>query len=190
MQDLLENVFKILTTIAGIFYFGLALLLARTIGYRGIGFKFETNNESCKDCLAEPIETGKKVFGKEIKFNIKKNTIFIIWLSFVLGCAFIGNSLTGYLDILTSIDWIGAIISLGIIACIILNAILLVKIIDKLNKKEPEGCLQSCTEHFKLNLIDIFSKIKIASFTLVAIISLSTIVILFAPKTFKKMGKK
>lgn len=195
MQELLENVFKILTTIVGLVYFGIAIILARTIGYKGLGFKIspkDDNDQSnydpklCSDCIeGKEKEHRINIFGRSIKFNIKKNTIFIIWISFILGCLFIGNSLTGYLDFLTSIDIIGKIISLGIIFFISINSYLLYQIIRNLKK-----CHEDCKTQFQFDMMSLLNKVKTTSFTFIGIVVLATVIILFAPKTFKKIGKK
>jgi hypothetical protein len=199
MQELLENIFKILTTIVGLVYFGISIILARTIGYKGLGFKISPKDHNdnsnydpkvCSDCI-EGKGKGKEnkhrinIFGRSIKFNIKKNTIFIIWISFILGCLFIGNSLTGYLDFLTSIDIIGKIISLGIIFFISINSYLLYQIIRNLKK-----CHDACETQFQFDMMSLLNKVKTTSFTFIGIVVLATVVILFAPKTFKKIGKK
>ena len=46
MQELLENIFKILTTIVGLVYFGISIILARTIGYKGLGFEISPTDDN------------------------------------------------------------------------------------------------------------------------------------------------
>lgn len=191
MQELLENIFKILTTIVGLVYFSIAIILARTIGYKTLGFKISSDNdpnEQCKDCISgekEGIQHEIKIFGKSIKFNLKNNTIFIIWISFILGCLFIGNSLTGYLDFLTEIDIIGKLISWAIIFFIGINSYLLYQIIKNLN-----NCNNNCKTHFEFNLTNFLNKVNITSFAFIGIVVLVTVIVLFAPKTFNKIRKK
>jgi hypothetical protein len=195
MLELLENLFPVLVTIIGLFYILVALLVARAIGYKGLGFSIsEVNNnnipenskyESCNACLSNDHKNEKSnILFKH--FNIEKNAKIVIWLSFILGCLFLGNQITGYLDFLTSFDLFGKIIIGGIFFAVGINARLLIKILNKIR----DNCTDVCQEQFKIDLIKGFKDIKATSFVIYIFITLVTFFVLFGQKTIKKISKK
>lgn len=206
MLELLENLFPVLVTIIGLFYILVALLVARAIGYKGLGFSInEVNNnnnipennipennisenneyESCEACLSDDHKNEKSnILFKH--FNIEKNAKIVIWLSFILGCLFLGNQITGYLDFLTSFDLIGKIIIGGIFFAVGVNARLLIKILNKIKN----NCTDICQEQFKIDLIKSFKDIKATSFVIYIFITLVSFFVLFGQKTIKKISKK
>ena len=186
MIELLENLFPVLITIIGIFYISIALILARAIGYKGLGFKIGSDiDDTCKNCLDKSYSNSKSnILFK--KFNIKNNAIITIWLSFILGCLFLVNQITGYLDFLTSISIIGKLIIFIIFVAVGINARLLIKILKIIKKK----CKEDCNEHFKINLIKLSDKIDYTSIYIYIIIVFITFFILFGQKALKKVSKK
>jgi len=214
MLELLENLFPVLITVIGLFYILIALLVARAVGYNGLGFKLKeistptstptpastststststfTNTNTinkfstCNECLDYKHKNEKSnILFKH--FNIKKNAKIVIWLSFILGCLFLGNQITGYLDFLTSFDLFGKIIIGGIFFAVGVNARLLIKILNKIKN----NCANICQEQFKIDLIKSFKDIKATSFVIYIFITLVSFFVLFGQKTIKKISKK
>lgn len=211
MLELLENLFPVLITVIGLFYIIIALLVARAIGYKGLGFKLKeistptstptptststststftnTNNNkfsTCNECLDYKHKNKKSnILFKH--FNIKKNAIIVIWLSFILGCLFLGNQITGYLDFLTSIDLIGKLIVTVIFFAVGVNARLLIKIFDRIKN----DCETICEEHFRIDLIKSFKDIKATSFVIYIILTFTSFFVLFGKKAIKKVSTK
>ena len=229
MLELLENLFPILITIIGLFYILMSLLVARAIGYKGLGFNINSStlsttpspsttpttttsttpsttqsttlegekftdeptttttpqDETCDDCLSKEYDNKKSnlIFKQ---FNIKKNAKIVVWMSFILGCLFLGNQITGYLDFLTSINLIGKIIISIIFIGVGVNARLLIKIFDKIKK----NCSKQCNDHLKIDLLESFKKIKATSFVVYSILFFASFFVLFGQKAIKKVSKK
>ena len=221
MLELLENLFPILVTIIGLFYILMSLLVARAIGYKGLGFNINSStpsttpspspsttpsttlegenftdettttttttpqDETCDDCLSKEYDNKKSnlIFKQ---FNIKKNAKIVVWMSFILGCLFLGNQITGYLDFLTSINLIGKIIISIIFIGVGVNARLLIKIFDKIKK----NCSNQCNNHLKIDLLESFKKIKATSFVVYSILFFASFFVLFGQKAIKKVSKK
>ena len=222
MLELLENLFPILVTIIGLFYILMSLLVARAIGYKGLGFNINSStpsttpsrspsttpsttpkgegfedetttttttttpqDETCNDCLSKEYDNQKSNFIFK-QFNIKKNAKIVVWMSFILGCLFLGNQITGYLDFLTSINLIGKIIISIIFIGVGVNARLLIKIFDKIKK----NCSNQCNDHLKIDLLESFKKIKATSFVVYSILFFASFFVLFGQKAIKKVSKK